>query len=72
MKNVLHKKGWKAGTNPSHVEPLPIPLIKEAYNGKSDKDFVKIEVRRDPTYSTSDLYAFSVSLFDNGKLEEFL
>ena len=54
------------------MEPPPIPLIKETYNGKSDKDFVKLKLRRDPTSSTSDLYAFKISLFDHVDPEEFL
>ena len=52
MKNVLYKKGWNSGTNPAHVEPLPIPLINETCNVKSDKDYVKLKLRRDPTSST--------------------
>ena len=55
-----------------HVEPPPITLIKEKHNGKSDKDFVKLKLRRDPTFSMSDLYEFKMSLFENGEPEEFL
>ena len=55
----------------SNVETPPIPLIKETYDGKSDKDFVKLELCRYPTSSMSDLYDFRVSLFDNGNPEEF-
>ena len=39
-----------------HVEPSILLLIKGKYNGKSEKYFVKIKLRRDPTPSTSDLY----------------
>ena len=56
----------------SHVEPLPITLSKVKYNGNSDKDFVKLKRFRDPTYSTSDLYEFMISLFDNGEPEDLL
>ena len=69
MQNVFHKKGWKSGTNPEHVEPLPVPLIKATYNIKSDKDFVKLKLCRDPMFSTSDLYEFRMYLFDRGKTE---
>ena len=55
----------------AHVEPLQIILIKETYNGKSDKYFVKLKLCRDPKSITSDLYEFRMSLFDNGKPEEF-
>ena len=54
------------------MEPFPIPLIRETCNGKSDKDFVKLKLRRDPTSITSDLYEFNMSLFDHGNPEEFL
>ena len=54
------------------MEPPPIPLTKKTYNGKSDKDVVKMKLRRDPKYSTSDLYEFKMTLFDHGGPEEFL
>ena len=54
------------------VETPPIPLIKGKYNGKSEKDFVKLKLCTDPTSSTSELYEFKMSLFDNGDLEDFL
>ena len=38
MKNVSHKKGWGVDTNPAHLEPPPILLTNETYNGKSDGD----------------------------------
>ena len=40
--------------------------------GRSDGDYIKLKLRRDPTSSTSDLYEFRMSLFDHGKPEEFL
>ena len=55
----------------AHVEPPPILLIRESHDGKSDKYFMNLKLRRDPTSSTSDLYDFRMSLFDNGDLEEF-
>ena len=60
------------GTNPVHLEPPPIPPIKETFNGKSEKDFVKLKLRRYPMFSTSDLYRFNMSLYDHVKPEEFL
>ena len=56
----------------AHVEPSPIPLSKGTYNGKSEKYFVKLKFCRDPTYITSYLYEFRMSLFDNGDPEDFL
>ena len=55
-----------------HVEPPIIPLTQKTHDGKSEKYIVKIKLLRDPTSSTSDLYEFEMSLFDNGKPEEFL
>ena len=56
----------------THVDPPPIPLLHELHNGKSGKDVVKLELHRDSTYPTSDLYEFKMSLFENGELEEFI
>ena len=55
-----------------HVEPPPINLIKGSYNGKSETYSVKLKLCIDITSSTSDLYEFKMSLFDNVKPEEFL
>ena len=66
MKNISSKKGWIAGVTHPHVEPPPIPLIQETYGGKSEKDIVKLKLDRDPMLSTSELYDFKMSLFDNG------
>ena len=72
MKNVSHKKGLGVDTNLPHVDPPPIPLVKENFTGKSDGDYVELNLRRDPTSSTLDLYGFRISLFDHGEPEEFL
>ena len=58
--------------NHPHVEPQLIPLIIETHDGKSDKDFSKLRLCRDPSSSTTDLYEFKMSLFDNGETEKFL
>ena len=67
MKNVLHKKGWGIDTNPAHIEPPTIPLIKEMCTGKSYENHGKLKLRRDSTYSTLEFYEFSMSLFDHGE-----
>ena len=56
INNVSHKKRWNTGTVQVHAEPPPIPLIKIKNGDKSDKDFVKIKLRRDPKSEKSDLY----------------
>ena len=66
-KNVYHKKGWGTDTNLAHVEPPPIPLVKETPTVKSDGYYVKLKLRRDPMSSMSDLYEFMMSLFDHGE-----
>ena len=72
MKMFSHKKGWNSGMTQALMVPPPIPLIKGTYDGQPDKDIVKLKLRRDPTSSTSDIYEFSMSLFENGDMEEFL
>ena len=72
MKNVPHNKNWNTGTVHVHVDPPPIIPIKIKNNKKSDKYFVKIKLRRDPTSEKSDLYELKIPLFDNGELEDFL
>ena len=51
------------------MEPPKITLIKVMYDGKSEKYSVKLKSHRDPTSSTSYLYEFRISLFDNGDPE---
>ena len=60
------------GMTQPHVDPPSIPLMKENHDGKSDKYFVKLKMRRDTTLPTLELYEFKMSLFDNGKPKEFL
>ena len=47
----LYNKVWVTYTNPSHVEPPTIPLVKETSTGKSDRYYVKLKLRIDPTSS---------------------
>ena len=59
-------------TNPSHVEPSPILLIKKRSTGKSDGDYVKLNLCGDTTYSTSDLNEFKIPLFNYVETEDFI
>ena len=61
MKNVFHKEVWGKDTNPYHVEPPPIPLIKETRTGTSDGGYVKLILLRDTMSSTLYLYEFRMS-----------
>ena len=72
MKKVSHNKKLNTKTVQVHVDPPLITLIKVKNDEKLDKYFVKIILRRYPTPEKSDLYEFKMSLFDNGKIEEFL
>ena len=54
-----------------HMGPPLIPLIKIKHDDKSDKDFVKLKLRRYPESDQSDLYELKISLFNNGDPEEF-
>ena len=49
------------------MDPTPAPLIRGKHDDNSDKDFVKIELRRDPMSDNSDLYELKMALFDNGE-----
>ena len=60
------------GDDPTTRRYPSTPLIKERHNSKSDKNYEKLKLRRYPTLPTLDLYEFRMSLFDNGKTEEFL
>ena len=55
-----------------HVDPPPIPLIKSKHVDKSDKDFVKLKIYRNPMSSSSEIYEFKMFLFDNGEPEKLL
>ena len=46
--------------------------MKEITTGKSDGDYDKLKLRRDPTSSTLDLYEFRMSLFDHGDPDEVI
>ena len=59
-------------TNLYHVEPPSTPLMKENSTGKSDGDYVEINLRRDPMSITPDIYEFMMSLFDHGDPKELL
>ena len=71
MKNFSSKKVWMTGRNQSHLDPPLITLIKENHDGKSDKDSLKPKLRRGHKLYTLDLYEFKISLFENGKPEDF-
>ena len=58
--------------NQSHVELPLIPLIIVINDGESDKKIVNLKFCGYPKSSTSDLYEFRVSVFDNGNPEGFL
>ena len=58
MNNFFHKKKWNTGAEQLHVEPPPPPLIKIEHDDKSDKDFVKIKLCRDPVSEKSYPYEF--------------
>ena len=71
MQNIYHKKMWNAGLVQLHVEPPPTPLIKSKHDDKSEKDFVKVKLHRDPTSENLDVYEFKMALFYNGDREFF-
>ena len=72
MKKFLHNKGWGMGTNPAHVGPPLVPLVKEISTGKSDGNYVTLKLCRDTTSITSNLYEFRMSLFGHGDPGKFI
>ena len=72
IKNVSLKNNLNVGTVQVQVETHHIQLIKSMKDDKSDKDFVKIKFRGDPSLEKSDLYEFKMALFYNRDPEEFL
>ena len=53
MKNVSNKKSCNLGIMQVHMKPPPIPLIKSKHGDNSEKDYVKLKLRRYPTSATS-------------------
>ena len=72
MKNVSLNKVWGVETNTAHVNPPPIPLVKETSTSKSEGYYVDLKLHRYPTSSTLALYDFRMYLFDHGKPKEFV
>ena len=68
----LAQERMGSDTNPAHVEPPTIPLVKETSTDNSHGDYVRLNLRRDPMSSTLDLNEFRISLFDHGEPEDFL
>ena len=68
----MHNNNWNAGTVQVHVEPPPIPLIKNNNNEKLDKDFVKIKLHMNLTSQNVYLYEFKMVLFNDGNTKELI
>ena len=62
MNKVSHKKKWNDWVVQQHVEPPPTTLIKNKHDDKSDKNFVKIKLRRYLTSEKSEIYEFKIYL----------
>ena len=72
IKNVFCRNKWTAAETEQPMEPTPTPFTKIKHDDKSDRDFVKLKLHRDPMSNKSELYEFKISLFDNGNTEEVL
>ena len=68
MKNIPHKKRINTGTIQVHMDPPPIPLIKSNNDDKSDKDSIKIKLRRDPMSENLDLYELKMAFLITSSL----
>ena len=58
MKNVTHKKSWRASEVEIHMGPPPITLIESKNDIKPERYRVKIKLLKYPTSEKSDLYEF--------------
>ena len=72
MVNVSMNKIWCTGAVKIHAGPLPKPLIKGKLDSKTERYFVKIELRRDPMLYKYDMYEFKMALFGIVKTGEFI
>ena len=63
MKNVSHYKKWNAGLVQLQVDTPHTPLITSKHDDNSEKDFVKMKLRRDPMSENSNPYEFKMALF---------
>ena len=68
----MPNKGWGVDNNSAKIEPSTIQLVKETSTSNSDGDYVKLNLRRDPTSIMSELYKFRMSLSDHSKSKELL
>ena len=53
MKNISQDKSWIISAVKIHVEPPPIPLIKTNNDLKTESDYVRIKLCRNPTSEKS-------------------
>ena len=72
MKDFSQKKSWKPGVLQTNVEPPPTHLIKSKLNFKTERDYVNIKLRINPTSERLDIYELKMALLENGDLEELL
>ena len=72
IKNVSDKERWNRVSVQVHMDPPLIPLIKSKNDYKSDKNCVKIKLRKDPTSAKSNIYEFKKALFDQVDPDDFL
>ena len=72
MNNISNKKGWKLGMAQENVEPLPITLITGTCDGKSDKYFVKLKLRRYPTRWVAGWLRSNMSITPTVSISEYI
>ena len=63
MGKVSHNNIWRTGAVQIYVEPPPIPLIKSRIGLKTERDYVKIRLRRNPTSENLDIHEFKIAFF---------
>ena len=60
MKNVYLKNIWRTGAVQIHVEPPPMFLNQSKINLKTERDYVRIKLRRNPLSEKLDIYEFKM------------
>ena len=68
MKDISTKKHWLSVNIQAFVDPLPIPLMNDNQEvNKSESEYIKTNVHRNPDSYASDIYKYKAALFKNVK-----
>ena len=63
----LGNPNWLSADFQACIEPSPILLKRASPGTVKEFDIIKINMRRDPAFATSDTYELKIAKFKNGK-----